>query len=228
MNSPISTVLFDLDGTLIDTAPDFHWVINQLLKEEGKPGVDFEFLRYFVSQGARAMVGAAFALEEGDPEFTRLHQRMLTIYESHLDVDSCLFDGMEASLAWLKERQIPWGIVTNKPELYSNPIVTGLGLTDCACLICPDHVQNRKPDPEALFLACQQLDKVPKQAIYVGDHIRDIEAGKRAGMITIAAAYGYLREGEQAEAWQADFQIDTAAELLPLLQSIDSDSTLSR
>lgn len=224
MSTQPASVLFDLDGTLIDTAPDFHWVINALLKEEGRPPVSFEFLRRYVSNGARAMVGAAFQLKEGDSNFTRLHQRMLTIYLEHLDVDSELFPGLKDCLNWLEKNNIPWGIVTNKPELYTTPVMKGLNLDNGASsVICPDHVEHKKPHPEALFLACKQINCDPENSIYVGDHIRDIQAGNRAGMTTIGATYGYLNQDENPADWNADHYIECATELKPLLQSLYTD-----
>ncbi|MDF2181494.1 HAD-IA family hydrolase [Neptuniibacter sp. CAU 1671] len=221
-----STVLFDLDGTLIDTAPDFYRVVNLLLAEEAQPPVSFEFLRSYVSNGARAMVGAAFRLEEEDPDFTRLHQRMLDLYLENIAVDSQLFAGLGECLNWLQSRQIPWGIVTNKPERYTTPLLNQLGLDLTAgTVICPDHVTERKPHPEALYKACTEVGCIPTQSIYVGDHARDIEAGKRAGMHTIAAAYGYLNQGEDAADWQADYLIEQPTELLPLLDSLYKNST---
>lgn len=221
MKQQPDSVLFDLDGTLIDTAPDFHWVINQLLIEEDRETVSYEFLRRYVSNGARAMVEAAFGFSEGETEFTRLHQRMLEIYLTHLDVDSKLFPGLSSCLNWLEELQIPWGVVTNKPELYTTPVMSGLNLIEKASsVICPDHVTERKPHPESLFLACQQIGCNAENSIYVGDHIRDIEAGNRAGMTTIAAAYGYLDQDEDPTTWQADHCISAATELKPLLQSL--------
>lgn len=216
-----AAVLLDLDGTLIDTAPDFHWVINQLLAEENRAPISYEFLRRYVSNGARAMVEAAFDFKEGEEEFKRLHARMLDIYLTHLDVDSQLFPGMDTFLSWLEEMRIPWGIVTNKPVLYTTPVVQGLQLNNRASsVICPDHVKNRKPHPEALFLACSELNAPPKNSIYIGDHIRDIEAGNRASMTTIAATYGYLNEHEDPASWQADHAVHCATELKPLLQSL--------
>ena len=224
MNHLSASVLFDLDGTLIDTAPDFHAVINILLKEEGLPEVSYEFLRHHVSNGARAMIAASFELAEGDERFTRLHKRMLEIYLSHLDKESKLFPGIADTLIWLDDNKIPWGVVTNKPELYTIPVLRGLGIIDQAqSIICPDHVENRKPHPEPLFLACKQLDKIPEHSVYVGDHVRDIEAGNRAGMVTIGASYGYLNDGEDPISWQADHYIECATELKPLLQSIYKD-----
>ncbi|MGI1669214.1 MAG: HAD-IA family hydrolase [Neptuniibacter sp.] len=221
MDNKPESVLFDLDGTLIDTAPDFHWVINQLLQEEQRDIVSYEFLRKYVSNGARAMVEASFGYSEGETEFKRLHQRMLEIYLSHLDVDSRLFPGLDNCLIWLEEHSIAWGVVTNKPELYTTPVMKGLNLLERAdSIICPDHVAERKPHPESLHLACKQIGCCPENSVYVGDHIRDIEAGKRAGMTTVAATYGYLDENEDPSTWLADHYISSATELQPLLQSL--------
>lgn len=219
-----AAVLFDLDGTLIDTAPDFHQVINRLLAENQRPPVSYEFLRRYVSNGARAMVGAAFNIDEQSTGFDQLHQRMLEIYLQHLDVDTRPFPGITDLLNWFGEQEIPWGIVTNKPELYTTPVMNGLNLTPAASsVICPDHVSQKKPDPEALFLACQQIGVDANQCIYIGDHQRDIEAGQRAGMLTIAVSYGYIDEDEDINNWNSDHQVDHASEIRPLLESIYND-----
>ena len=225
MQNTLEAVLFDLDGTLIDTAPDFHWVINALLTEEGRPEVSYTFIRAFVSNGARAMIQAAFNLEEDDSDFPRLHQRMLEIYLGHLAVNSQLFPGLDTCLTWLEEMNIPWGVVTNKPELYTLPVMQGLNLFQKAgCIICPDHVKEKKPHPESLFLACQEIGCTPENSVYVGDHVRDIDAGKNAGMKTIASTYGYLGADEDPMEWQADHYIACATQLQPLLQSIYKQS----
>ncbi len=219
-----ASVLFDLDGTLVDTAPDFHWVINELLREESRSEVSYPFIRRYVSNGARAMIRAAFQLDEDDSSFGRLHARMLEIYQEHLDVDSKLFPGLEQCLNLLEDNDIPWGVVTNKPELYTTPVMKGLRLADKASsIICPDHVEHKKPHPEALFLACQQINCSAQDSVYIGDHLRDIEAGNRAGMTTIGATYGYLNEGEDPSDWKANHYIECATELTPLLQSLYTD-----
>ncbi|MBY4676010.1 HAD-IA family hydrolase [Marinobacterium arenosum] len=223
MQPTLEAVLFDLDGTLIDTAPDFHWVINRLLEEEGRPPVEFPFLRSQVSNGARAMVCAAFEIDIDHPDFSDLLQRMLRLYQQHLAVDSALFPGLESLLDRLEQHAIPWGIVTNKPALYAEPMLRGLNLAErSATLICPEHVNQRKPHPESLFTACRQIDRQPQHCVYVGDHIRDIEAGRRAGMRTVAAGYGYIDSDDNIELWQADHCIQRADQLLPLLQSLYS------
>lgn len=221
MGAPLHAVLFDLDGTLLDTAPDFHRVINRLLEEQQRPTVSYDFLRAHVSNGARAMVSAAFGLDPEHPDFGALHQRMLELYLSHLDVDTTPFEGIDTLLDWLEQQQIPWGVVTNKPELYTLPVMSGLNLTQrAACIICPDHVSERKPHPEALLLACTQIGCDSQHCVYIGDHQRDIECGRRAGMLTIGALYGYLDEYADADNWQADHYVNRADALKPLLQSI--------
>ena len=221
MSQPLEAVLFDLDGTVLDTAPDFHWVINQLLAEEDMEPVSLEFLREHVSNGARAMVCAAFEIDITDSRFTALHQRMLSLYLQHLDVDTIPFQGISDLLDWLEHHQIPWGIVTNKPELYTTPVLEGLNLQHRASsIICPDHVTERKPHPEPLFLACTQIGCQPENTLYVGDHIRDIESGRRAGMKTIAAGYGYIDADTDIRSWAADHYVDCASEIKPLLQSL--------
>ncbi len=223
MAAALDAVLFDLDGTLLDTAPDFHWTLNALLAEEGQPAMDYATLRSHVSAGARAMVQAGFELNLDDPSFDRLHQRMLALYASHLAVDTVLFDGLNSTLQALESAGIAWGIVTNKPELYTRPLLEGLNLTErAASVICPDHVNQRKPDPESLFMACRQINARPQHCVYVGDHIRDIEAGRRAGMRTVAAGYGYIDASDSVASWQADHIITHGNELLPLLNSLYS------
>ncbi|MDO6562774.1 HAD-IA family hydrolase [Amphritea sp. 1_MG-2023] len=214
-------VLFDLDGTLIDTAPDFHAVINRLLAEQQRSPVSYTFLRRYVSHGARAMIAAAFQLTEQDSTFDSLHQRMLELYLQHLDIDTKPFTGIPNLLHWLGEQQIPWGIVTNKPECYTTPVMRGLNLQPApGSIICPDHVKQKKPHPEALFLACQQLDCNPARSVYIGDHRRDIEAGLSAGMQTIGVSYGYLDEHEDIASWNSHFQVDHADQIRPILETL--------
>lgn len=221
MPQQLDAVLFDLDGTLLDTAPDFHWVINELLTAEGRAPVSYDFLRHYVSNGARAMVCAAFEITPEDHCFPELHLRMLDLYLQHLDVDTVPFDGITELLSWLDQKQIPWGVVTNKPELYTLPVMTGLDLISrAASIVCPDHVHERKPHPESLHLACQQMSCEKGNVWYIGDHNRDIECGRRAGMTTIGALYGYIDADTDPIQWNADHYVDCATEIKPLLQSI--------
>jgi len=219
--SPLKAVLFDLDGTLLDTAPDFAIVVNLLLQRHGKPPIEYSLIRATVSNGARALVSLAFGINEGDSEFADLRQQLLELYSQHLSVKTKPFDGINELLDWLEAQRLSWGIVTNKPRIYTEPIIENLGLAErCATIICPDDVQRTKPDPEPLYLACKQMQCAAEQTIYIGDHRRDIEAGKNAEMRTIAANYGYINSVDPAKNWNADFYVDHASELTPLIKSL--------
>ncbi len=215
-------VFFDLDGTLIDTAPDFHTVINATLAEADRAPVSYAAVREQVSNGARAMIGLGFGLQPGDDGFDFWLNRFLDRYAEHLAVDTVLFPDMDRVLAKLEGAGIPWGIVTNKPSRFTFPVLEGLGLsTRVGPVICPDHVQQRKPDPEGLLMAARQASANPAQCIYVGDHDRDIAAGRNAGMTTIAVLFGYIDASEDPINWRADHYVDSANQLLPLLGLTD-------
>lgn len=223
MTSPFSlqAVLFDLDGTLLDTAPDFIVVVNTLRQRHGKPPLDHQTIRDTVSNGARALVTLAFQLREGDEQFDTIRQQLLDLYEGHLAVHTRLFPGLDKLLDWLDQQQLPWGVVTNKPRRYAEPILQQLALAErCSVLVCPDDVRRTKPDPEPLLLACKKLRCFAENAIYLGDHRRDIEAGINAGMKTLAARYGYIDAGDAVEQWRADYIVDNAVDIQPLLQSL--------
>lgn len=210
----IAAVLFDLDGTLVDTAPDFVRVLNQVRAFDNLPPLPYELIRSQVSNGARALVKLGFNLAEHDPGFDERLQRLLEHYEAGLAVESHLFPGLDHCLAWLEQRDIPWGVVTNKPSRYTVPLLRGLALDQrCAVTVCPDHVTHKKPHPEPLLTACDWLSVDPARTVYVGDHIRDIEAGKAAGNITLAAAWGYVEQDSRVEQWLADDVVQTPADL---------------
>lgn len=219
MNSRPSTVLFDLDGTLIDTAPDFIRCLNLLRQQRGLPALPAEQIRRSVSNGARAMIDVGFGLGPDDQDYLEHHSAFLDLYEDGVAEETTLFPGMEELLVWLEGEGIPWGIVTNKPARFTTPLLTALALDDrCAVVVCPDHVSQRKPHPESILLACRQLNVVPDHGIYVGDHRRDIEAGRNAGMTTIAVRYGYIEQPEEVDLWQADQVAATVDELAKLIQ----------
>ncbi len=205
MGSALRAVLFDLDGTLLDTAPDFAAVLNSMLQRHGRDTLPFAAIRQTVSNGARALVKLGFDLDDGDPEFATLLQELLEQYQQHLSEDTRLFDGMPQLLSLLEARKLAWGIVTNKPALYTDAILRDLQLAQrCATAICPDHVARRKPHAEPIHAACAAIGCDPADAIYIGDHRRDIEAGINAGMPTIAAGYGYVSADDPPESWGAD------------------------
>lgn len=214
-----SAVLFDLDGTLADTADDFVLVLNLLRQQHGFESLDSEHIRATVSDGARALTHLAFGGHEGEPDFESKRQQLLALYFSKVGDSARLFSGMEAVLEQLESQSIPWGVVTNKPKKYTERLFTKLGLAQrCAVLVCPDDVVHAKPDPEGLLLAATKLSIRPDNCWYVGDHIRDIEAGRAAGMTTIAARYGYIKPEDAIEHWQAHSIINIPTDLLPLFQ----------
>jgi N-acetyl-D-muramate 6-phosphate phosphatase len=204
----MKAVLFDLDGTLIDTAKDFIRIIQQMCREKGVPIVDAELIRSQVSEGARAMVKLVYPeLDVNDPVFLAHRQQFLDAYGADIAVDTDLFEGMDQLLGQLEAKHIPWGIVTNKPRWLSERLLDALQLSErCAVLVCPEDVKHTKPDPEPMYLAAQQLQLAAEDCIYVGDHPRDIDAGRNARMHTILAAYGYLpfEHKENLTAWHAD------------------------
>ena len=227
----MKAVLFDLDGTLIDTAADFIRIIQDMCHDKGCEIVAAEAIRTQVSEGARAMVKLVYPeLEVDDPVFLAHRQRFLDLYGADIAVETDLFEGMYPLLEALEQHQIPWGIVTNKPRWLSEALLKALNLTDrCAVLVCPEDVSHTKPDPEPMYLAAKQIEIAPEDCIYVGDHPRDIDAGRNANMYTILAAYGYLplQHKDDLTAWQADCIVKTVAELDDVIQSLVSQTTPS-
>ena len=226
----MQAVLFDLDGTLIDTAADFIRIIQQMCRDEGRDVVDADLIRTQVSEGARAMVKLVYPeLNVEDPIFLAHRQRFLDLYGADIAVDTDLFEGMYPLLEQLEQNNIPWGIVTNKPRGLSESLLEALSLTErCAVLVCPEDVSKTKPDPEPMYLAAKQINITPEQCIYVGDHPRDIYAGRHANMYTILAAYGYLpfQHKDDLAAWQANAIVNNVAELHQLIETlVDIPST---
>ena len=213
--TPVKGMLFDLDGTLLDTAADFADVVLQMTEEAGRPAIAFTSIHKTVSNGARALVELAFEIQQDHADFEEKFNTLLTLYSQRiLATKATLYPGMDALLQELENRGIPWGIVTNKPERFSRPLLRSLGLIErCSTLICPDHVTHSKPHPEPMFLACKELGIEPDSAIYVGDHPRDIDAGRAAGMFTIAVRYGYLPDTPPVEQWQADLVVDSVDQI---------------
>lgn len=219
MNQKIRAVMFDLDGTLLDTAPDFIVVVNQLLLEEGRQELAPETIRAGVSNGSKALIKLAFDIDDQHPQFEHLRQRLLQLYLAHIAVYTKPFPGISSLLDKLADKHIAWGIATNKPAAYTLPLMTALDIQPApVSVICPDHVARSKPDPESLFLASKQLGCSPQEIIYIGDHKRDIDCGKGAGSITIAAAYGYLDEGDSPANWNADYCVNHADEIWPIIE----------
>ncbi|SET69823.1 N-acetylmuramic acid 6-phosphate phosphatase MupP [Pseudomonas graminis] len=214
----LRAVLFDMDGTLLDTAPDFIAICQAMLAERGLPRVDDKLVRDQISGGARAMVSAAFAMSPEAPEFEALRLEFLERYQTDCAVHSTLFDGMAELLADIEKANLIWGVVTNKPVRFARPIMEQLGLSErSAVLICPDHVTKSKPDPEPLLLACKMLDLDPASVLFVGDDLRDIESGRDAGTKTAAVRYGYIHPQDNPDHWGADVVVNHPLELRRVL-----------
>ena len=216
--SPYHGVFFDLDGTLADTAPDLVAATNQLLSARNLPLKPYEQLRPCASAGARGLIGGAFGIDTKHPDFIPLRDEFFANYEKALFVHSKLFEGMEHLLNQLESAQLPWGIVTNKSERFTNPLIKLMGLSQrSASTVSGDTTPHSKPHPEPILHAARIANLDPNKSLYVGDDIRDIIAGKAAGMKTVAAAYGYCGCEEPPEAWGADFIIQTPQELLQII-----------
>ena len=215
----LRTVLFDLDGTLVDTAPDLGYALNRVLSEQGRTPLALEVIRPLISLGGRAMVEGALGVRPEQPGFEPLYRRFLAIYQENVANDTQLFPGMEVVLDTLEARHMNWGIVTNKVAFLTLPLVEALGLAErAACIVSGDSTAQRKPHPAPLLFACEQVGSHPSQCLYVGDAPRDIAAGQRAGMRTLVALFGYIPRGEVPLQWGADGLIASPLELLDWLE----------
>lgn len=215
---PCRALLFDLDGTLADTAPDLAAALNALLAELGRPPLPFDAIRPHVSHGARALIRLGLDLGDGDPEFAPLHLRFLDLYRGAIAAHTTLFDGMEGLLATAEARGIPWGVVTNKPAWLTDPLMAALGLTArAACIVSGDTTAHPKPHPEPMFHASRQVGVPPEACLFVGDAERDIEAARRAGMRSLVANFGYLGPDDRPETWGADGAVDHPGEIVAWL-----------
>ncbi len=218
MTLAVRAVLFDLDGTLIDSAPDLAGAGNDMRAARGLPRLPLEHFRPMVGSGARGMVGRALQVQPGHPEFETLRDEFLQRYEARMTRETRVFAEMRPVLDALHRAARPWGIVTNKATRFSEPLVRALGLLDeAATLVCGDTTPHAKPHPAPLLEAARRLGIEADQCVYVGDDLRDVQAGRAAGMLTVAAAWGYLGEGEAIEAWEAHHVVASPSELLKLL-----------
>jgi 2-phosphoglycolate phosphatase len=237
----VSAVLFDLDGTLLDTAPDLIFALNASLAEAGLPPCPPDEVKPLISGGARAMLSYVFTKEgrlgfsptkpaetgfacrngeeeEEKAEFDRLLQRMLELYRAHLADRTRFFDGMEAVLDGLDARGLPWGIVTNKMRRFTDPLANALNLTArSGCIVSGDTTAEKKPHPLPLLEASRRLGHEPERCVYIGDAAKDMEAGRRAGMATLAALYGYIAADDEPGGWGADGLLAAPEDLLTWL-----------
>ena len=216
-NGRIRAVFFDLDGTLVDTAPDMVGVLHTLQRDRGLELLPYDLGRSNVSNGAMGLLKVAFPDEDIERDGPLIGE-YLARYAEQLCVRTSVFAGLEGLLEQLDAARQPWGVVTNKPAHLTDPLLEQLGLSDrVACAISGDTLPQRKPDPAPLLHACELAGVSPEASVYVGDAKRDIEAGRRAGMVTIAAAYGYITADDDASCWGADLVAADTAELTQIL-----------
>lgn len=221
----LRAILFDMDGTLLDTAPDFIAVTQAMRTSRGLDRVPDQHVRDVVSGGARAMVLSAFAVDPMSDEFETLRLEFLDRYQDHCAVESCLYEGMAELLVEIEQAGLIWGVVTNKPLRFAEPIMQQLGLASrSAVLVCPDHVSKSKPDPEPMTLACEQLGLDPATVLFVGDDLRDIESGRAAGSRTAAVRYGYIHPDDNPDAWGADIVVEHPLELRAYLNQVSTSN----
>jgi phosphoglycolate phosphatase len=211
-------VLFDLDGTLADTAPDLAAAVNWLRTERGLEPTPYSLLRPTASAGARGMIGAAFGLAPGDEGYEELRLAWFERYQSAMAVHSTLFGGVVELLDGIRAAGMEWGIVTNKPARFTDPLIPQIGLAHAGCIVSGDTTGFAKPHPAPLLEGARRLDIAPEQCWYVGDDQRDVEAGRAAGMKTVACSWGYCGTVEPST-WGADYLLDTPADLLDALRA---------
>ena len=216
----IEAVLFDLDGTLIDSAPDLGAAADQMRTDRGLPPLPLAHYRPMAGAGARGMIGVAFGLTPDHPEFAALRDEFFLNYERRMTASTCAFPGVPDMIAALRARDLAWGVVTNKMERFTLPLTAAMGLFDSAGVIVGgDTTPHPKPHPAPLLEAARRLGLEPRRCLYVGDDERDIVAGLAAGMATVAATYGYLGRQTDISRWGAHAAINSPAELLQLLQA---------
>lgn len=218
MSLRVKAVLFDLDGTLVDSAPDLAGTGNEMRVARGLPALPFEQFRPMVGSGARGMIGIALGVTPAEDDFLVLRDEFFARYEARMTQNTRPFEAVPALLEALDERGLRWGIVTNKAQRFTKPLVKALGLdTRAGAVVSGDTTPHAKPHPAPLLEAARQMGVAAQDCVYVGDDLRDVQAGHAAGMRTVAAAWGYLGVGEPVEAWGAMHVIRAPAELLNLL-----------
>lgn len=224
-NNSVQTVLFDLDGTLLDTAPDLAFALNTLMLEHQLQPLPLEQIRPLVSYGGVNLIKTGFQLNDDAPALEGLRKRFLELYVAHLADQTCFFPGMETLLESLENQGIQWGVVTNKPTRLTEPLLEAFALTSrSVCNISGDTLPQCKPHPAPLLHACKLAKSTPEQCIYIGDAPRDIEAGQRAGIRTLVALYGYIDSNDPPEQWGATGMLQKPLDLLSWLdESVRTD-----
>jgi phosphoglycolate phosphatase len=214
----MSVILFDLDGTLVDTAHDLGAALNIQLQRHGKQALAHESIRPAASHGSKALLELGFNIMPGNDNFLNMQNEYLAIYDQVLTNHPVLFEGMSELLNLIENQDMPWGVVTNKPRRFTMPIMRTMQLDQrAACIVCGDDALRPKPYPDTLFMACETMQAMPKDCIYIGDAQRDIEAGAAAGMRTAVALYGYLDVTDKPDEWGADFLIKQPMEIVTLI-----------
>ena len=210
-----AAVLFDLDGTLVDTAPDLGYALNCVLQENGKAPLTMDTIRPIASHGAAGLLQLGFGITPQDDDYPALRDRLLKLYQNNITRESNLFDGMAEVLLELEEKGIAWGVITNKPSFLTEPLLQKLDLTKRAgCIISGDTTEHSKPHPAPMLKGLEDINLTAEDCIYIGDAERDIQAGKAVSMRTVLARYGYLTDEDKQQDWQADAIIDHPSELL--------------
>jgi len=224
----IKAVLFDLDGTLLDTAPDLAAALNTLFKNHGKSPLPFESIRPAASHGSRALIGLGFDIDDNPSLFAKLRDEFFKHYSENLKVHTKPFPGIEEVIHYIEEQGLKWGVVTNKPAAFTEPLLAEFSFTQhVSCVISGDSVSNRKPHPEPLLAAVKQLGCDAKECLYVGDAKNDIDAGHNAGMKTLIAKYGYITENDNIDEWNATGIINNVPELKQwIAKHLTSDSRI--
>jgi len=211
-------ILFDLDGTLVDTAHDLAYALNLQRERHGMAVLPLDVIRPYASHGSKGLLSIGFNLAPEDERFDAMREEYLALYDQVLTRQPVLFQGVAELLAALDEKSVPWGVVTNKPRRFTQPLLQNIGLLQrAACVVSGDDASRPKPHPDTLFLACEQAGINPQLCWYVGDAERDIQAGKAAGMQTVVALYGYLGADDRPEEWGADVAVNAPLELLRLI-----------
>jgi 2-phosphoglycolate phosphatase len=230
ISGQVEAVLFDLDGTLLDTADDLGGALNAILIQDDHQPLAMDKIRPHVSQGGMALIELGYGCDKNTPQAQSLWSRLLKHYSDHLAEHTRYFPGMLQVLDQLDQAEIAWGVVTNKPRALTEPLADQIGLSArTQCIVSGDTIAQKKPSPEPLYYACDLLGVNAENSIYVGDHLRDIQAGNHANMLTLIAEYGYMDKDEDLYGWGADGIINTPLDILSWLEpnltiaKVDSD-----
>jgi 2-phosphoglycolate phosphatase len=216
----INTILFDLDGTLVDTAPDLGYALNIQLQRHGKAPLRDEKIRPFASHGSRGLLGLGFGITPADTDFIAMRDEYLSIYDTVFTRSPVLLPGIADLLQAIEHKGLKWGIVTNKPRRFTQRLIASMGLQQrAACVVSGDDAPQPKPSPATLIMACEQIGVKPENCMYVGDAERDIIAGKAAGMYTVVALFGYIDVTDKPKQWGADILIKAPKDLVEFFYS---------